>query len=62
MKAVDDYKAKVKLWARQPRVAPLPPPTPLLKFTAQKFRTHAEMNRWKESLLREIARGVARNG
>ena len=62
MKISDDYCAKVKLWAKQPTVSKLPPGLPLPKFPAQKFRTHEEMNRWKQSLLREVARTVARHG
>lgn len=58
MKLTDDYQAKVRLWAAHPRVVPLPPPPPLPKFRPQKFRTHAEMNAWKESLLRELARAA----
>jgi hypothetical protein len=34
----------------------------LPKFTAQRFRTHEDMNRWKQLLLREHARAVARRG
>ena len=62
MKRSDDYRAKVKLWAERPTVAPLPPGPGLPKFPAQRFRTHEEMNRWKQSLLLEVARTVARHG
>jgi len=58
VKISDDYRAKVKLWARQPRVEPLPPGPRLPKFNARKFRTHEEMNRWKQSLLREMAKAA----
>jgi hypothetical protein len=61
MKVTDDYKAKTRLWAQHPMVvAPLPGP-PLPRFTSKKFRTHAEMNRWKADLLRKIAGEAARH-
>ena len=62
MKISDDYRAKVRLWAQNPRVVPLPVMPPLPIFGAQRFRSHEEMNRWKRELLREIARSVARRG
>jgi hypothetical protein len=58
----DDYQAKLRLWARQPVVVPLPPAPALPRFTAQKFRTHQEMNEWKRILLREVARTAACHG
>jgi len=62
MKMSDDYRTKVRLWAAQPTVVELPPAPPLPKFSAQRFRTHEEMNRWKQSLLRQLARGATRHG
>lgn len=62
VKITDDYQAKVRLWARQPVVATRPSGPPLPKFPAQKFRTHEEMNQWKQALLRELARSAARHG
>lgn len=59
MKIVDDYNAKLRLWVSEQRVVALPPGPRLPKFRAQKFRTHAEMNRWKEDLLRQIVRESA---
>ena len=62
MKVTGDYKAKTRLWAEHTRVvAPLPGPT-LPRFKAMKFRTHAEMNRWKADLLRQTAREAVRHG
>ena len=62
MKVTDDYEAKLRLWAANPRVVPLPPGPPLPRFAPQKFRTHAEMNRWKEELLRQAARESKAHG
>jgi len=62
VKISDDYRAKLRLWARQPVVVPLPPAPALPRFTAQKFRTHQEMNEWKRILLREVARTAACHG
>jgi len=56
MKIADDYKAKLRLWAANPAVATAPPPPLLPRFCAQKFQTHAEMNAWKQALLRQLAR------
>jgi hypothetical protein len=62
VKISDDYKAKLRLWARHQVVVPLPPGPPLPKFKCQRFSSHAEMNRWKESLLREVARNAPAYG
>jgi len=61
MKITDDYKAKYRLWAENPRIVParkvsLPP------FKSKRFASHAEMNEWKASFLREIAQVVQRLG
>ena len=56
MKITDDYKAKLRLWVVNPTVAAPPPPQSLPRFRAQKFQTHAEMNAWKQALLRQLAR------
>jgi len=56
MKATDDYQAKIRLWATDQKVIPLPDGPKVPKFTAQKFSTHAEMNRWKQALLLQMAR------
>jgi hypothetical protein len=61
MKISDDYDAKYKLWAANPRVIPDSPPKNIPKFGPQKFRSHAEMNAWKESLLLEMAKATPRN-
>ena len=51
----DDYKAKYSLWAANPRVVAEPAPAKLPGFTSRKFSSHAEMNAWKQSLLRQRA-------
>lgn len=56
MKITDDYKAKYRLWAEHPRVVPAPAPVRIPGFKSKKFSTHAEMNAWKASLLRRLAR------
>jgi hypothetical protein len=63
MKVTDDYKAKIRLWAANPKVEPLPPcGTVIPRFGAKKFANHAEMNRWKQTLLLEVARSHGTNG
>ena len=62
MKFTDDYQAKIKLWALNPKVMPLPPTPRLPKFAPQKFHTHAEMNRWKAKLIRQLAREGSGHG
>ncbi len=62
MKAIDDYTAKVRMWAERQIVVPLPPGPRIPRFRSKKFKTHAEMNRWKESLLLQIAREQAAHG
>lgn len=55
MKITDDYKAKVRLWAANPQVVPPLPGPKFPPFRSQKFKSHAEMNAWKESMLRKLA-------
>jgi hypothetical protein len=62
MKVTDDYKAKTRLWAENLKVVALPPGRPLPRFASKRFRTHAEMNRWKARLLRQTASVAARHG
>jgi hypothetical protein len=62
MKVTDEYKAKTKLWAEHPKVVAPPPGPPLPQFGSRKFRTHAEMNRWKAELRRQIAGEAGRRG
>jgi hypothetical protein len=62
VKISDDYRAKVRLWAMRPAVVALPPGPTLPGFTAQKFHTHAELNQWKKSRLRELAQTKVPHG
>lgn len=61
MKITDDYKAKIRLWAAKPQVVPASPPTHIPNFKSRKFSSHAEMNEWKQSVLRELAKAVRPN-
>jgi hypothetical protein len=54
-KITDDYLAKVRLWAANPRVIPLPPGPKIPHFPPQRFRSHAEMNEWKRLLFLRMA-------
>jgi hypothetical protein len=58
MKITDDYKAKYRLWAENPRTVPAGAPVRIPHFRSRRFSTHAEMNAWKESVLRELARSA----
>jgi hypothetical protein len=55
MKLTDNYAAKIKLWATNPQVVPMPPLPKLPKFGAKKFSSYAEFNAWKRELLKQIA-------
>jgi hypothetical protein len=61
MKITDNYNAKYRLWAENPRVAPAPAPVRIPNFRSRRFSSHAEMNTWKESVLRQLARSAAEN-
>jgi hypothetical protein len=52
---VDDYEAKIRFWARNPRIVPLPSGPKIPHFPPQKFNSYAEMNAWKEKLIRQMA-------
>ena len=55
MKITDDYKAKYRLWAANPTVVPAPPAIRLPDFKSRRFSSHAELNAWKLSMLRQLA-------
>jgi hypothetical protein len=61
MKYVDDYSAKLEIWAREGKVCHMPAITNLPRFGHRKFKSHAEMNAWKRELLGQLAeRGGAK--
>ncbi len=55
MKVTDDYNAKQRFWAENPRVVPAPPAPRLPNFKSRRFSSHAEMNEWKRSVLLQLA-------
>ena len=55
MKITDDYNAKYRLWAANPTVVPAPAATRLPDFKSRRFSSHAEMNAWKNAMLRQLA-------
>jgi hypothetical protein len=56
MKIVDDYEAKLALWARDGRVIAMPVPVGIPQFGFRRFSSAEEMNKWKQELLIELAR------
>lgn len=55
MKVTDDYNAKFRLWAANPSVVPALEPVKVPGFKSRRFATHAELNVWKTSVLRQLA-------
>jgi hypothetical protein len=55
MKITDDYNAKYRLWAANPTVVAAPAATRLPDFKSRRFSSHAELNAWKLSVLRQLA-------
>lgn len=55
MKVTDDYNAKYRLWAANPTVVPAAKPVRLPGFKSRRFASHAELNAWKSSVLRQLA-------
>ncbi|HEX9047897.1 MAG TPA: hypothetical protein VF988_12810, partial [Verrucomicrobiae bacterium] len=55
MKFTDDYNAKYRLWAANSVVVAAPPPVRIPNFKSRRFTSHAELNAWKNSLLRQLA-------
>jgi hypothetical protein len=55
-KTNDDYQAKLKLWAADPKVVALPQPINVPRFGSRKFSSYAEMNAWKAESAQQMAR------
>ena len=55
MKITDDYSAKHRLWAANPRVVAAPAAPRLPDFKSRRFSSHAEMNEWKKSVRVQLA-------
>jgi hypothetical protein len=55
MKYTDDYNAKLEIWAKEDKVWRMPRIANLPRFGHMKFRSHREMNEWKEGLLAQLA-------
>ena len=49
-------KGKLRIWAKNPQVVSMPQIANLPHFGKKSFRTYSEMNEWKKTLLRELAR------
>lgn len=58
MKVTDDYNAKYRLWAARPVVVSASEPVRLPGFKSRRFASHAELNEWKASVLRQLAADV----
>ncbi len=54
MKFTDDYNAKYRLWAANPTVVSAGEPVKLPDFKSRRFTSHAELNVWKASMLRQL--------
>ena len=61
MKLTDDYRAKYRLWAENPRVVAASAPLRIPGFKSRRFSSHAELNAWKEAVLRQLAQAAPRN-
>ena len=56
MKITDDYKAKYRLWAENPRVIPAPAPPRMPRFKSRRFG-----NEWKRWVIRQLAQDAPGN-
>lgn len=61
MKYVDDYSAKIKIWAREAKPYFLPNPVIIPGFKHARFNSYEEMNRWKDGLIPILATLAKRN-
>jgi hypothetical protein len=55
MKITDDYNAKYRLWAAKPTVIAAGEALKLPGFKSRRFTSHAELDAWKASVLRQMA-------
>jgi hypothetical protein len=55
MKITDNYNAKYRLWAAKPTVVAALAAPRLPGFKSRRFSSHAELNSWKLSVLRQLA-------
>jgi hypothetical protein len=60
MKFSDDYDAKFKIWAQDPKPQLAVATAKLPKFSPQRFNSYEEFNRWKDDLIRQMAREIPR--
>lgn len=56
MKITDDYKAKLRLWTRNPRVSFARSVPDLPYFGCVRFNSYRDMNEWKKEYIRALAR------
>jgi hypothetical protein len=56
VKITDEPDAKIKLWARNPRVVRTPRIANLPRFGVRRFNSYADFNKWKQDLLLELVR------
>ena len=54
MKSADDYNAKYRLWAAKTTVVAAGAAVKLPDFKSRRFASHAELNVWKASVLRQL--------
>ncbi|NJK91706.1 MAG: hypothetical protein HC904_07705 [Blastochloris sp.] len=54
----DDYHAKIRLWAENPKILPAPPPHAWPKFPPQRFASYQEMQEFKNRLIQLSAQGI----
>jgi len=56
MKCVDDYSAKLEIWAKEGRAYAVPTLSNLPYFGHRKFSSHEEMNAWKKELFDQLVK------
>jgi len=55
-KVIDDYKAKTRLYARNPHAVHIGITPELPRFGHVRFSSYKELNAWKKEFLRSLAR------